>query len=221
MDAEDAAPTAETAALRAYAAGLEGSGFLLAVRDLFSRQAELLDAAQTRGRVRVYVAGGAAVHWWTRERATDDVDAEFSVRFVPGDVRVGYVDAQGAAQEVYLDRCYNPMFSLLHEDYQDDSVPVSDVLGADARFDIYVLSPLHLAISKLARFADNDQADIAALARRGLLDVDVLERKALEALHCAIGVQKSLVEVNIREAVAIIRREGLDEHTKSRLHPSW
>lgn len=47
--------------------------------------------------------------------------------------------------------------------------------------------PLDLAVSKLARFNGQDQDDIRALARAGLLRSDDLRRRAEEALPDSVG----------------------------------
>lgn len=83
------------------------SPYLEAVRELFDRQSDLVQQNRT---VAVFIAGGAAVHWWTRERVTGDVDAEFGSRFVPDDTTVRYMD-NGIARVVYLDRNFNPMMA--------------------------------------------------------------------------------------------------------------
>jgi hypothetical protein len=178
------------------------SPYLEAVRELFDRQADLVQQNRT---IAVFIAGGAAVHWWTRERVTGDVDAEFGSRFVPDETTVRYVD-NGIDRIVYLDRNFNPMMGLLHEDYQENAVPVGNALGGKGRFDIRVLAPVDLAISKLARWVEADRSDVRALAERHLIDADELERKAMQALESASGINRALVEINIREAVADVRR---------------
>jgi hypothetical protein len=55
------------------------------------------------------------------------------------------------------------------------------------RLTVKLLTPLDLAVSKLARFNDQDQEDIRALARAGLLSGDALRRRAEEALPDYVG----------------------------------
>src|SRR5438552_2551621 len=74
--------------------------------------------------VRMYVAGGAALHLYTGERVSRDIDAAFSRRVaLPENLEVSYRDADGAAQLLYFDRQYSDTFGLLHEDAYEDSVP--------------------------------------------------------------------------------------------------
>jgi hypothetical protein len=64
--------------------------------------------------IRVYVAGDAAVHWWTRARVTADVDAEFAHRhLVLDETIVSYQDENGDEQQVYLDRNVAQVSNLL------------------------------------------------------------------------------------------------------------
>jgi len=102
---------------------------------------------------------------------------------------------------LYFDTNYNPMFSLMHEYYQEDAVELD--LNLDF-IRVFVLSPLDLAISKLARYADNDREDVDALIRSGLVAADELEQRGVEALSGFIG-GKTMVRLNLEEAVAQAR----------------
>ena len=60
--------------------------------------------------------------------------------------------------------------------------------GVDpAVVEVRLLSPVDLAVSKLARFAEHDQDDIKALAAEGLLNSKDLKKRAQEALKHYIG----------------------------------
>jgi hypothetical protein len=138
--------------------------------------------------IRMYVAGGAALHLHTGERVTEDIDAAFSKKVLLGDdIEVSYRDPDGRARLMYLDRNYNDALGLLHEDAYEDSQPV-DVPGVDPRLiEVRILSPVDLAVSKLARFTDQDREDIALLARKGLIDASSVRARAVEALRAYVG----------------------------------
>ena len=138
--------------------------------------------------IRMFVAGGAAMHFYTGERVSRDIDAVFSHRFaLPDALDVSYTDADGAARVLYFDRQYNDTLALMHEDAQQDSVPIS-FEDVDARIlDIRLLSPLDLAVSKISRFSEVDRTDIASLARHHQLSARALQRRATEALAGFIG----------------------------------
>jgi hypothetical protein len=163
--------------------------YLAAFADIVSQlQLELKGVRRGALPLRMYVAGGAALHLLTGARVSEDVDATFSKRvMLPGEIRVSYRDVDGRARVLYLDRNYNDTLGLLHEDAYHDSVPI-DISGIDAKvIDVRVLTPVDLAVSKLGRFSDQDRADIELLARRKLIDSTALRKRATEALQGYVG----------------------------------
>lgn len=88
---------------------------------------------------------------------------------------------------------------MKHEDYHEASQLVP--LGLP-HFEVYVLSPVDLAVSKLSRFADNARKDIEALVRHGLTTADAIQERALEALPGFVG-NVSPLKMNIQDAVKI------------------
>ena len=168
-----------------------GANFLEAFKTMVGRIEESIRASGNKKLalpVRMFVAGGMASHFYTAKRMTDDVDATFSHRMLlPEDLEVSYRDADGKARLLYFDRQYNDTFGLLHEDAYRDSLPLK-LDGVDpAVVEVRLLSPVDLAVSKLARFAEHDQDDIKALAAEGLLNSQDLKKRAEEALKHYIG----------------------------------
>lgn len=138
--------------------------------------------------IRMTIAGGAALHLLTGARVTEDIDATFSKRILLGeDIEVSYRDPDGRARLLYLDRNYNDTLGLLHEKAYQDSRRV-DVPGIDGKLmEVRVLSPLDLAVSKLARLVDQDREDLQLLARKGLIDSGAVRKRAEEALGRYVG----------------------------------
>ncbi len=138
--------------------------------------------------IKMYVAGGAALHFYTGERVSQDIDAAFSHRVVlPENLEVSYHDADGAARLLYFDRQYSDTLALMHEDAYEDSVPLA-LGGIDANIlDVRVLAALDLAVSKISRFSSQDRDDIALLARRKLITSARLRRRAEEAMGGYVG----------------------------------
>ncbi|HTL91177.1 MAG TPA: DUF6036 family nucleotidyltransferase [Steroidobacteraceae bacterium] len=167
--------------------------------------------------VRMYVAGGAAMHFYTGERVSEDIDASFSRRLaLPEDLEVAYRDADGAARLLYFDRQYNDSMGLLHEDAYDDSMPLS-LDGIDSSIvEVRLLSPTDLAVSKIGRLEDQDRHDIAALARHGLTNAELVRQRAEQAMSGYIGDLERLrnsIEIATRviadaERTAKRRRRG-------------
>ena len=168
---------------------------------------QLEERLSLRSPIDVYLAGGMAVHLYTASRVTTDVDAEFGSRvFIPNDLIVEVKLEDGTRESVYFDTNYNASFALLHEDYLDDAVPLD--LGME-HIRLHVLSPRDLAVSKIARFADNDKKDIAALVRLGLTSADEIEQRATSALAGYVGGQ-AMLRLNLQDAVALARQVELE-----------
>ncbi len=163
--------------------------YLAAFTELVQRIAAPLRELPKRSLpIKMYVAGGAAMHLYTGERISNDVDAVFSRRIaLPSDLEVAYQDPDGASRLLYFDRQYNDTFALMHEDVYDDSVPLT-LKHIDASvLDVRLLSPLDLAVSKISRFSSQDRQDITALAKFGLIKAAALRRRAQQAVENYVG----------------------------------
>ena len=154
--------------------------------------------------IRLYVAGGAALYLRTGSRVSVDIDGVFSRRVViDDDLEASYRDPDGRARVLYLDRNYNDTLGLLHEDAHKASERM-DLPGNDGKvLEVRVLTPLDLAVSKLARFSDQDRADIELLAREKLVDARSLRKRAEEALGGYVGDVTS-VRSSIELACALV-----------------
>lgn len=163
--------------------------FVDAFRELAARiAAALKQVPAAELPIKMFVAGGAALHLYTGERVSRDIDAVFSHRVaLPEDLEVSYKDADGAARLLYFDRQYNDALSLMHEDAQADSLPLA-LEGIDSQvLDVRLLAPLDLAVSKISAFSEQDRADIPSLARHQSLRSGDLRRRAQEALSGYVG----------------------------------
>lgn len=150
--------------------------------------------------INAYLAGGMAVHLYTADRVTTDVDAEFGGRIhIPGDLVVEVALENGERQAVYFDTNYNSTFALMHEDYLDDAIPVD--LGTNL-VRVHVLSPVDLAVSKISRLAPNDKEDIASLVELGLTSAQEIEQRATSAIGGYIGGIEML-KLNLKDAIKI------------------
>lgn len=154
--------------------------------------------------IKLYVAGGAALHLRTGSRVTADVDAVFSQRVLLGDsLEESYRDADGRARLLYFDRNYNDTLGLMHENAYQDSEPV-ELPGLNGKvIEVRALTPLDLAVSKLARYSDQDREDIEILAREGLIEAKALRTRAEEALGGYVGDLKS-VQMSIDLACRLV-----------------
>jgi hypothetical protein len=176
--------------------------YVRAFREIVARIGRNLGGAP----VRMYVAGGAAVHFYTGARISGDIDAAFSRRILPGEgLEVSYVDADGNPRLLYFDTQYNESFALVHENAHEDSITLALPGLAREPVEVRLFSPLDLAVSKIARFADHDREDIRALARAGLIEPRSLRRRAEEALGAYVGDSRK-VKTSIELACEIARK---------------
>ena len=176
--------------------------YLRAFREIIARIGRGLGDSPAR----MYVAGGAAVHFYTGVRISEDIDAAFSRRIVPGEaLEVSYTDAEGAPRLLYFDTQYNESFALVHEDAHDDSIPLAIPGMGRNPVEVRLFSPLDLAVSKLARFAEHDREDIRALASAGLIEARSLRRRAEAALAAYVGDTRK-IKTSINLACEIVRK---------------
>lgn len=163
--------------------------YLKAFAKIMARIERALGPKRPAKPVAVCVAGGAAMHFYTGERYSNDIDAKIMARVMldPAELQVAYRGEDGHARLLYFDTQYNDSFALLHHDAYGDALPIS-VEGVDPRrLEVRLLTPLDLAVSKLSRLREQDQDDIRALARARLIDAEALRRRAEAALPDYVG----------------------------------
>lgn len=166
------------------------AGYVAAFRTLVTRVAHSAKAT-AQAPITMFLAGGAAMHFYTGARMTDDIDAVFDRKIlVPADATVIYRDAQGKARSVYFDMNYNESDALLHEDAHDDAWRL--LLDGIDSVRVRVLQPVDLALSKLARFSEIDRGDIVQLAQAGLVNSAALRQRAEDALPGYVGNVQSV-----------------------------
>jgi hypothetical protein len=184
--------------------------YVRAFAEIASRIQKVIKASAPRsaGAVRMIVAGGAAQHFYTAVRVSVDINATLSKRMMlPPDLDVPFLDADGSPRVLYFDRQYNDTFALMHEDADADSRPLA-LPGIDANvLDVRLLAPVDLAVSKISRFAEHDQGDIAALARAGLIDAVSVRARAEEAVGGYISDMKRTAN-SIGLACQLIEKSG-------------
>ena len=185
--------------------------WLNAFATIMSRIDAALGKARPRKPVIACVAGGAAMHFYTGARYSRDIDAKILARVMidPQELQVAYQGGDGRARLLYFDTQYNDSFALRHHAAYDDARPIA-LEGIDRRrLEIRLLTPVDLAVSKLARFSEQDQDDIRELARRGLITAAALRRRAQTALPDYVGnLQRVRNSIGIAGAMVdeIVRR---------------
>jgi len=143
----------------------------------------------------MFIAGGIAMNYYCGSHYTEDVDASFSKRLLLNfdELRVSYVRGDGSGSFLYLDPNYNMSFALIHEDFEADAVEWSGIAHETSRISVRVFSAVDLAVSKIARFSEQDREDILSLAAAGLIDATHVRERAHEALRDFIGDQRPVL----------------------------
>jgi hypothetical protein len=160
---------------------------------------ELQKRIGLREPITMLIAGGMATHLYTGARVTTDVDAEFSKRILlPDDLIVETKDGD----MLYLDPNYNNTFALMHEDYQQDALPVP--IGTDL-VHVYILSPIDLIVSKIARLKGPDREDIAGIIERFQISAEEIEKRAEEALVGYVG-NVDYLRMNLRDVLTLAKQ---------------
>lgn len=164
--------------------------YLEAFRGLVKK---LIGSAKVGARepISMVLAGGAAMHFYTGIRISDGVDAVFNKKLLLSpDASVIYRDSKGETRTVFFDPTYNEAFALMHENAHSDArrLPLDGLEGVN----VFVLTPVDLAVSKLSRFAQIDREDILALAKAGLITSKELRQRAEAALPGYVGDPTSI-----------------------------
>lgn len=174
--------------------------FLMAIYELFDIiSTEII--GERPFQVNAYLAGGAAVHLYNSSRTSNDVDTVFSPPVHINDVVVHYTDEKQRKRTLVYDPTYFAELGLIHPDYQNDSRQV----WRKKNLTLHVLSPVDIAVTKIARFLPRDKEDIAELAAKGFLTPELLEKRANEAIDYFIG-NTAMLKYNIQDACDLVRQ---------------
>ena len=170
-----------------------------AIIEMMEQIAKEIPDSHKKVPVKAYLTGGGAVHYYCNSRVSDDIDLimQFSVN-IPENPFVVWMNEEGMLEQVHYDHTYNSTFGLLHEDYEDRAV---HMITIDDKFEIYLLSPEDLIISKLIRFAQNDEEDIRNIIATGRVDKDLLYVLATDAIDVGVGFQRKFVKINLEEVM--------------------
>ncbi len=173
--------------------------FKEAILEMMQEIAKQIPDSHKQSPVKAYLTGGGAVHYYCNKRVSDDIDLimQYAVK-VPEDLFVVWMNEAGTLEQVHYDHTYNSTFGLLHEDYEDRAI---HMITIDDKFEINLLSPEDLIISKLIRFAQNDEEDIKNIIETKKVNKEQLYLLAKDALNVGVGFQKKFVETNLEQVM--------------------
>ncbi len=145
--------------------------------------------------VKAYITGGSAVHFYTNSRVSDDVDLILSHTVnIPEDLTVVWLDSDQSINQVSYDYTYNPTLGLMHEDFEDRAKLIKSI---DDKFEIYLLSPIDLIISKISRYTSNDEDDIQNIIKKCDINKDKLYKLAKETIVVSVAVDKEFAMLKL------------------------
>jgi hypothetical protein len=145
--------------------------------------------------VKAYITGGSAVHFYSGSRVSDDVDIILSHTVnIPKDLTVIWIDNDDNINQVAYDYTYNPTLGLMHEDYEDRAKLIKAI---DSKFEIYLLSPIDLIISKISRYASNDEKDIENIIDKCDIDKNELYNLAKDTINISVAIDKEFALIKL------------------------
>ena len=138
------------------------------------------------GAVKAFIFGGCAFHIHTNARGSNDIDAEIQaiqqlkkhdiVVFLENN-DVEYLDDNNLETNLEFDRSFNTSLASVDPDYPERAIP----LVANRIVEVYLVSGLDLAISKLARLSDRDIEDIKELYLNSKFSLETFKKSANNA----------------------------------------
>ena len=180
--------------------------FKEAIIEMMEEIAKQIPDVHKQKPVRAYLTGGGAVHYYCNKRVSDDVDLimQYAVK-IPNDLFVVWLNEEGMLEQVHYDHTYNSTLGLLHEDYEDRAI---HMITIEEKFEINLLSPVDLVVSKLVRFAQNDEEDIKNIIKTGKVNKDELFELAIDAINVGVGFQKKFVEINLAHVMEMFDEQN-------------
>lgn len=140
------------------------------------------------GAVKCFIFGGCALHIHTNARGSNDLDAiiqactllkKEDVYFYLEHHDIEYLDENNLETNLEFDRGFNSALASIDPDYDERVIP----LISDHVVEVYLVSGLDLAVSKLARLSDRDIEDIKILYLHKKFTLDEFKKSAHNALE--------------------------------------
>ncbi|NEW59663.1 hypothetical protein GSY74_00045 [Sulfurovum sp. bin170] len=75
------------------------------------------------------------------------------------------------------------------------------MITIEEKFEIYLLAPEDLIVSKISRFAQNDEEDIQNIINTGKVDKEKVYALADDAIRVGVGFREEWVRMNLDEVM--------------------
>ena len=159
------------------------------------------------GSVKAFIFGGCAFHIHTNARGSNDIDAEIQSinQLKKEDIflflennDVEYLDNNDLETTLEFDRGFNTSLASIDPDYENRVIP----LVYESIVEVYIVSCVDLAVSKLARLSDRDIQDIKELYERNKFSIEDFEKTANNAKDYYVTPEQ--LDSNIRYMISLL-----------------
>lgn len=186
------------------------SPITLAILKLFNELEDWISinhANMPHGAVKAFIFGGCAFHIHTNARGSNDIDAEIQAiqQLQKEDILlflenndVEYMDDNNLETNLEFDSGFNTSLASIDPDYNERVIP----LITDCIVEVYLVSGLDLAISKLARLSDRDIEDINVLYLKGKFSLEEFKKSANNAKEYYVTPEQ--LDSNIRHMLSLL-----------------
>jgi hypothetical protein len=186
------------------------SPITIAILKLFQELEDWISMNHQRlpnGAVKVFIFGGCAFHIHTNARGSNDIDAEIQSinQLKKEDIflflennDVEYLDNNDLETNLEFDSGFNTSLASIDPDYKDRVIP----LVSESIVEVYIVSGVDLAVSKLARLSDRDIQDIKELYARNKFSLEEFKKTANNAKDYYVTPEQ--LNSNIRYMVSLL-----------------
>lgn len=159
------------------------------------------------GAVKAFIFGGCAFHIHTNARGSNDIDAKIQAikQLKKEDIflflknnDVEYIDTNNLETNLEFDSGFNTSLASIDPDYDERVIP----LVCDSIVEVYLVSGLDLAVSKLARLSDRDIQDIKELYKQNKFSLEEFEKSANNAKDYYVTPEQ--LDSNIRYILLLL-----------------
>ena len=163
------------------------------------------------GAVKAFIFGWCAFHIHTNARGSNDIDAEIKAisllkkedifLFLENN-DIEFLDTNNLETNLEFDSGFNTSLASIDPDYDERVI----ALAYDSIVEVYLVSGLDLAVSKLARLSDRDIQDIQELYRKNKFSIEEFKKSANNAKDYYATPEQ--LDSNICFMVSLLSEEG-------------
>ena len=164
-----------------------------------------------QGSVKAFIFGECEFHINNNARCSNDIDAEIQSisQLKKEDIflflennDIEYLDHNNLETNLEFDSGFNTSLASIDPDYRERVIP----LTAESIVEVYLVSGVDLAVSKLARLSDRDIEDIQALYARNKFSLEQFKEIANNAKDYYVTPEQ--LDSNIQYMISLLSDLG-------------